>query len=135
MDATIKGRAARRRLPTRQRAGVAADDRMQSLRAAFRGAAVALTEIRKTLAGSGWRELSPSWRFYGPRRMQGYMRTPPATAWRSAKKALPARKKSKAKAADDQTEKMIEDFMRSHGVNRLQAILALRLYYLLGGPQ
>jgi len=32
-------------------------------------------------------------------------------------------------------ERLIEDFMRAHGCNRLQAIIALRLFFLLGGPR
>jgi len=58
---------------------------------------------------------------------------PAAPARDQAEKFRPAATAFAARA-DNSVEKMIEDFMRSHGCNRLQAILALRLFYLLGGP-
>ncbi len=115
---------------------MAADDSVQPLRAAgrFGSAAEAVTALEHSDGRAGHlRILSPAWRFQGLRHAQ---RNVLSTARRPAalKFTRPAKESVTAKAADNQTEKLIQAFMRSHGVNRLQAIYALRLFYVLRGP-
>lgn len=122
-------------LPPQPRTGVGSNDRMRPLRGAgvFVAAARRLTHrapepILRPRVRAAWHSphhARPRLGYFPGRASQAESNS--ARMFRRASRAAGAR-------ADDRIERLIEEFMRAHGCNRVQAIIALRLFDLLRGP-
>ncbi len=122
-------------LPPQPRTGMGSNDRMRPLRGAGAFVATARRLTHKAPAPILYPPVRPAWDSPSPTpRRLGHF---PGRASQAESDASPAfRRASRAAGApaDDRIERLIEEFMRAHGCNRVQAIIALRLLDLLRGP-